>query len=171
MLGKRKSGEKEWEASIFLNNLQNQHKLRDIIYPLQLRPCMYHHHTLQSLTHSGTKQRFLYFLYLPSLSIRSFLSPVFYLPPLHLICPSSHLKRNLLFTHKLTHTHFHTHTHSAKQFREALSKKHEMDCGLAMIIKQRAKVRTCELPYLQHTHTHTHSLKPFIPFDYLLTTA
>lgn len=27
----------------------------------------------------------------------------------------------------------------AKQFREALSKKHDMDCGLAMIIKQRAK--------------------------------
>lgn len=36
---------------------------------------------------------------------------------------------------------------SAKQFREALSKKHDMDCGLAMIIKQRAKVRTC-LPYI-----------------------
>jgi hypothetical protein len=38
-------------------------------------------------------------------------------------------------------------TCSAKQFREALSKKHDMDCGLAMIIKQRAKVRTC-LPYI-----------------------
>lgn len=28
---------------------------------------------------------------------------------------------------------------SAKQFREALSKKHDVDCGLAMIVKQRAK--------------------------------
>ena len=27
----------------------------------------------------------------------------------------------------------------AKQFREALSKKHDVDCGLAMIVKQRAK--------------------------------
>jgi ribose-phosphate pyrophosphokinase len=32
----------------------------------------------------------------------------------------------------------------AKQFREALSKKHEMDCGLAMIIKQRAKANEIE---------------------------
>ena len=29
--------------------------------------------------------------------------------------------------------------HRAKQFREALSKKHEVDCSLAMIVKQRAK--------------------------------
>lgn len=27
----------------------------------------------------------------------------------------------------------------AKQFREALSRKHQVDCGLAMIVKQRAK--------------------------------
>lgn len=33
---------------------------------------------------------------------------------------------------------------SAKQFREALSKKHEVDCGLAMIIKQRAKANEIE---------------------------
>lgn len=32
----------------------------------------------------------------------------------------------------------------AKQFREALSKKHEVDCGLAMIIKQRAKANEIE---------------------------
>jgi len=32
----------------------------------------------------------------------------------------------------------------AKQFREALSKKHEVDCSLAMIIKQRAKASEIE---------------------------
>lgn len=32
----------------------------------------------------------------------------------------------------------------AKQFREALSKKHDMDCGLAMIVKQRAKANEIE---------------------------
>lgn len=32
----------------------------------------------------------------------------------------------------------------AKQFREALSKKHDVDCGLAMIIKQRAKANEIE---------------------------
>ncbi len=32
----------------------------------------------------------------------------------------------------------------AKQFREALTKKHEVDCGLAMIIKQRAKANEIE---------------------------
>ena len=32
----------------------------------------------------------------------------------------------------------------AKQFREALSKKHEVDCGLAMIVKQRAKANEIE---------------------------
>lgn len=33
---------------------------------------------------------------------------------------------------------------SAKQFREALSKKHDVDCGLAMIVKQRAKANEIE---------------------------
>jgi len=32
----------------------------------------------------------------------------------------------------------------AKQFREALSKKHDVDCGLAMIVKQRAKANEIE---------------------------
>eukprot|EP01041_Mallomonas_annulata_P003314 gene3314-6564_t len=32
----------------------------------------------------------------------------------------------------------------AKQFREALKKKHEVDCGLAMIVKQRAKANEIE---------------------------
>jgi ribose-phosphate pyrophosphokinase len=32
----------------------------------------------------------------------------------------------------------------AKQFREALSKKHDMDCGLALIVKQRAKANEIE---------------------------
>lgn len=32
----------------------------------------------------------------------------------------------------------------AKQFREALSKKHEVDCSLAMIVKQRAKANEIE---------------------------
>jgi len=32
----------------------------------------------------------------------------------------------------------------AKQFREALSKKHDMDCNLAMIVKQRAKANDIE---------------------------
>lgn len=32
----------------------------------------------------------------------------------------------------------------AKQFREALSRKHDMDCGLAMIVKQRAKANEIE---------------------------
>lgn len=32
----------------------------------------------------------------------------------------------------------------AKQFREALSKKHEVECGLAMIVKQRAKANEIE---------------------------
>jgi len=32
----------------------------------------------------------------------------------------------------------------AKQFREALQKKHEVDCGLAMIVKQRAKANDIE---------------------------
>ncbi len=32
----------------------------------------------------------------------------------------------------------------AKQFREALTKKHDQDCGLAMIIKQRAKANEIE---------------------------
>jgi len=32
----------------------------------------------------------------------------------------------------------------AKQFREALQKKHEVDCGLAMIVKQRAKASEIE---------------------------
>ncbi len=32
----------------------------------------------------------------------------------------------------------------AKQFREALTKKHDVDCGLAMIIKQRAKANEIE---------------------------
>lgn len=35
-------------------------------------------------------------------------------------------------------------TFSAKQFREALSKKHDVDCGLAMIVKQRAKANEIE---------------------------
>ncbi len=34
--------------------------------------------------------------------------------------------------------------HRAKKFREALSKKHELDCGLAMIVKQRAKAGVIE---------------------------
>jgi len=32
----------------------------------------------------------------------------------------------------------------AKKFREALLKKYDMDCGLAMIIKQRAKANDIE---------------------------
>jgi ribose-phosphate pyrophosphokinase len=32
----------------------------------------------------------------------------------------------------------------AKQFREALTKKHEVDCSLAMIVKQRAKANEIE---------------------------
>ena len=32
----------------------------------------------------------------------------------------------------------------AKQFREALAKKHEVDCGLAMIVKQRAAANEIE---------------------------
>jgi ribose-phosphate pyrophosphokinase len=32
----------------------------------------------------------------------------------------------------------------AKQFREAMAKKHEVDCGLAMIVKQRAAANEIE---------------------------
>ena len=35
-------------------------------------------------------------------------------------------------------------THRAKKFREALQKKHEVDCGLAMIVKQRARAGEIE---------------------------
>ena len=51
----------------------------------------------------------------------------------------------------------------AKQFREALAKKHDVDCGLAMIVKQRVKpgeigemnlvdsVEGCDVPNLYFT--------------------
>lgn len=32
----------------------------------------------------------------------------------------------------------------AKQFKEALARKHDMDCGLAMIVKQRVKANEIE---------------------------
>ena len=46
--------------------------------------------------------------------------------------------------HTYIHTFIHTYIHRAKQFREALAKKHEVDCGLAMIVKQRAAANEIE---------------------------
>ena len=142
---------------------------------------MYHHHTHQSLQHTGSSRDF----FTSSISLRciSRLVPqltqsllalfnldVLLLFKMYYILSSLHTHTHI-HRHTLTHMHIHTHTHSAKQFREALSKKHEMDCGLAMIIKQRAKVRTYALPHVQHTlplnHVHPliifrslHSLPP-----------
>ncbi len=50
----------------------------------------------------------------------------------------------LVFLFDLTFLFFLFKIISAKQFREALSKKYEMDCGLAMIVKQRAKANEIE---------------------------
>ena len=58
--------------------------------------------------------------------------------------------------------------HRAKQFREALSKKHEMDCGLAMIIKQRAKVSKKKLSFTSLWYNRDIALKNFKEDSYLL---
>ena len=44
----------------------------------------------------------------------------------------------------LLSSHHSIAVHRAKQFREAMAKKHDQDCGLAMIVKQRAAANEIE---------------------------